>query len=300
MSPKVSVIINTRNSIRFFRQAINSVWRESFEDFEVIVWDHASNDGLADYIATLEDARLRFFVDHQSQSLQEVRRRAIEVSTGDYVAFLDADDTWLETKLEAQIQSFEQTSVACACSSYWLDAQGLTRSASRSVFRSYSQPYVSRSEVIANYRVGFSTLMLDGAIARELMPRYQGRYRFVEDLDLVQLMLQEGVLASEWRPLGTYRLHENNASRDIEALLTERDQWLETVQEPTQDGALAKAFSRFRDETASLRARRAFGSGQYRGAFQSLTAIRSQRTRIECVGLVALAALGVSRARLDF
>lgn len=105
--PKVSVIIPTYNRATFLQAAVESVLRQTFQDFEVIVVDDASRDRTAEVIESFTDARIRY-IRHDINKGQGVTRNAgIKHASGEYIALLDDDDEWLPEKLEKQVRLLE-------------------------------------------------------------------------------------------------------------------------------------------------------------------------------------------------
>lgn len=101
--PLVSIIVNVRNGSRSLREALDSALAQSFQDWEMIVWDDCSSDDSANIIAQYRDQRIRYFLSPEDTPLGRARQYAIRQATGDWVAFLDQDDIWLPSKLERQM-----------------------------------------------------------------------------------------------------------------------------------------------------------------------------------------------------
>ncbi len=101
--PFVSVIMNVRNGASTLREALDSVLRQSFRDWELIVWDDRSTDQSAQIIAEYKDPRIRYFLSQEDTPLGKARSDAIRQATGTWLAFLDQDDIWLPRKLEKQM-----------------------------------------------------------------------------------------------------------------------------------------------------------------------------------------------------
>jgi glycosyltransferase involved in cell wall biosynthesis len=106
--PKVSVIIPTHNRAGLLRQAIASVLRQSFHDFEIIVVDDASTDETRAAIASQADVRIRYFRHDKNRGGSASRNAGIAHATGEYIAFLDDDDCWLPEKLAAQVRLLDR------------------------------------------------------------------------------------------------------------------------------------------------------------------------------------------------
>ena len=99
--PRVSVVIPTYNSARYLGAAIDSVFAQTFHDFEVVVVD----DGSTDDTESMMSRRFQSvpYVRQPNLGVAKARNTGIEQTSGRYVAFLDADDTWLPAKLERQM-----------------------------------------------------------------------------------------------------------------------------------------------------------------------------------------------------
>ena len=102
-SPTVSVIIPAYNAAAFIGETLDSVYAQTFTDFETIV----VNDGSPD-TEELELALKRFppslrYLKQENSGAAAARNRGIRAATGEFVAFLDADDTWLPSFLEKQV-----------------------------------------------------------------------------------------------------------------------------------------------------------------------------------------------------
>src|ERR1035438_9559466 len=107
--PSVSIIINVRNGASTLREALESVLRQTFDDWELIVWDDCSTDESAQIVAELKDHRIRYFLSPQETSLGKARSDAIRHATGAWLAFLDQDDIWLPHKLKKQMALADDT-----------------------------------------------------------------------------------------------------------------------------------------------------------------------------------------------
>ena len=101
--PRVSVIMNVRNGASFLREALDSVMAQTFQDWELIVWDDRSTDDSAKIVAEYHDPRIRYFLSPEDTPLGEARNSAIRQATGEWLAFLDQDDIWLPRKLQLQM-----------------------------------------------------------------------------------------------------------------------------------------------------------------------------------------------------
>jgi glycosyltransferase involved in cell wall biosynthesis len=103
-TPRVSVVIPCYNGERFVSEAIESVLRQTWGDFELIVVDDGSADASVDIIKRyLVDNRVRLIQHDSNHGIAAARNTGIRNATGKYIGFLDQDDLWRENKLAAQL-----------------------------------------------------------------------------------------------------------------------------------------------------------------------------------------------------
>lgn len=100
-TPVVSVVVTTYNQCRYIRETLDSVFRQSYQDYEVIVVDDGSTDDTPSTIEKLQD-RVRYVRQH-NQGPAGSRNTGVRLARGELVAFLDGDDLWEPPKLEAQV-----------------------------------------------------------------------------------------------------------------------------------------------------------------------------------------------------
>ena len=105
-TPVVSVVIPTYNCGRYIEEAVNSVLSQTYRSLEIIVVDDGSTDDTAGRLEKYTD-RIRF-VSQKNSGPSRARNVGMELSTGEYIAFLDADDRWLPEKLERQLACFQE------------------------------------------------------------------------------------------------------------------------------------------------------------------------------------------------
>ena len=100
----VSVVMATHNGSRFIREAIDSVLRQTYRNFEFIVIDDASTDNVADIVTSFEDQRIRPVYNEARLGLTKSLNRAIKLCRGEYMARIDDDDVWADNdKLGRQV-----------------------------------------------------------------------------------------------------------------------------------------------------------------------------------------------------
>ncbi len=104
----VSIVTPTFNCAPLLQRAIDSVLKQTHQDWELLVVDNHSNDGTEELVRGYRDARIRYFKIQNNGVIAASRNLAISQAKGEWLAFLDADDWWTPDKLEVSIRSLRQ------------------------------------------------------------------------------------------------------------------------------------------------------------------------------------------------
>jgi len=108
MNSLVSVIIPTYNAYKYIGDALDSVLKQTYDNYEIIIIDDGSTDNTDKIIQTyLPNDKIHYIKIKHSGLAAVARNQGIKVSRGSYIAFLDADDTWSPNKLKEQIELFD-------------------------------------------------------------------------------------------------------------------------------------------------------------------------------------------------
>ena len=118
MSPHVSVIVPIFNSAKTIKRALDSVVAQSYSNLEVIVVDDGSSDQSANLVEQIGIKDVKVIKHSQNRGAAAARNSGIKVARGNWIAFLDSDDTWKPEKLRRQIETLEASGasrrLACA------------------------------------------------------------------------------------------------------------------------------------------------------------------------------------------
>jgi glycosyltransferase involved in cell wall biosynthesis len=103
----VSVIIPCYNRAHIVRETIDSVLAQTYRNLEALVIDDGSTDDTREVVSSYPDPRIRYF-HRENGGLSAARNSGLNNARGEFVAFLDSDDTWHPWKLAAQIEIFRR------------------------------------------------------------------------------------------------------------------------------------------------------------------------------------------------
>lgn len=115
---KFSIVIPLYNKQNCIRETLNSVFNQSYTDFEVLVVDDASTDGSLEVVREFSDKRLRI-IEKPNSGVSATRNAGIAAAANEWIAFLDADDIWTSFHLETLVKLHNQHPKAeVLCSNY--------------------------------------------------------------------------------------------------------------------------------------------------------------------------------------
>lgn len=104
--PKVTVVIPAYNAMVYLPETLDSVLRQTFTDFEVIIINNGGTDHIVDWASTITDPRVKL-ISQENKGVAGARNTGILNAQGEYIALLDADDLWEPTKLEKQVKCLD-------------------------------------------------------------------------------------------------------------------------------------------------------------------------------------------------
>lgn len=217
--PLVSVIIPNYNYARFLPQAVDSVLQQTYSRVEVIVVDDGSRDDSESVSAAYGD-RIRWF-RQENRGVSAARNRGASAAGGEYLAFLDADDYWLPTKLERQLELYRRdTELGLThCGVEEFDNQG--RLSARRL--EGMEGWVARELLLFERAVilgGGSGLMMPRALFEEV-GGFDERLSTSADWELFYRLASRRRVGFVAEPLVRYRIHGANMHGNLAAM--ERD-----------------------------------------------------------------------------
>jgi teichuronic acid biosynthesis glycosyltransferase TuaG len=105
MQPLVSIVMPAYNAELMIGPAIDSVLRQDYPDWELLVVDDGSNDGTVAVIKSFGDPRIRLFQQAVNGGIGKARNRGLDAATGEMLCTLDADDLMPRTSLSSRVKA---------------------------------------------------------------------------------------------------------------------------------------------------------------------------------------------------
>ncbi len=127
--PKVTVLMAAYNEEKYIREAIDSILKQTFQDFELIIIDDASTDATRDMVESCSDPRIHLIKNDKNIGPALSRNRGLERSTGKYIAIMDGDDISLPNRLGKQVRFLDShPEIAIVGTAYYeMDGKGNIR-----------------------------------------------------------------------------------------------------------------------------------------------------------------------------
>ena len=214
-TPAVSVIIPAYNAARYIGETLDSVFAQTFTDYEVIVVNDGSPDTeqLEAVLAPYAD-RIRY-VEQENRGLSGARNTAIRHARGEFVALLDSDDKWLPEYLAVQVAAMRRDPT---CDVYYPDA--IIFGDSIPAGRRFTDSFPSSGEVtFERLLTQECNVMVCAIIRRETLLRvgmFDESLRSSEDFDLwLRIVKSGGRICYHEQPLAYYRRHGANLSGNV-------------------------------------------------------------------------------------
>lgn len=204
----ISVITPAYNAARFIGETIESVQKQTYPHWEMVIVDDCSTDETVRIVEEYmeKDPRIKLHVLEENSGSAIARNTAMELAKGRYIAFLDSDDRWLPEKLEKQLKFMEEKDIAFSFTTYVRMLEDGTQTEALS----NTPEYVDYDDLMKRCVIGCLTVMLDrDKVGHEKMVNIRTRQDYVYWLTITK----KGFLAYGLpEVLAEYRLVDNSIS----------------------------------------------------------------------------------------
>ena len=204
----VSVIMNAHNAEQYLHQAIDSVLAQSYEKWEIILWDNNSTDTTGNIVRSYSDARIKYYYSDQFMPLGQARNFAIQKAKGEFIAFLDCDDIWYPKKLEKQLPLFADTEVGLVYS----DSIFFNQDDQESRAYSKHKPYRGNCfrELLTDYILSMETVIVRKTTLESMDHWFDERFNAIEEYELFVRIGEQWKIDYIFQPLSKWRVHSES------------------------------------------------------------------------------------------
>jgi glycosyltransferase involved in cell wall biosynthesis len=246
--PLVTVLMSVFNDVRFLPESVESILGQTFGDFQFIIIDDGSSDGSWDYLASLNDPRLRLIRNPRNVGLTASLNVGLALSTGRYIARMDADDISEPDRLQKQFAFLEShPEIGIVGSSRMLIDEV---SAVLSIANAVQGDLEIRWKCLLGNPFAHPAVMLRREVLAHHHLRYDESFRTAQDYEFWTRLLQHTHGENLPEPLIRYRLRDGISRRSKAEQLANHDRIVALANQ-----RLLPAFPLNRAEIRELRGR---------------------------------------------
>ncbi len=209
-NPRVSAVITAYNSEAYIAEAIQSVLKQTCPVDEILVVDDGSNDHTGQIVAQFENSGVRYLYQNNS-GVSIARNLGIQTTTGDFIAFLDADDIWLEEKNRLQTDYLASHPQVALVSGFAWRSNALKgdRWLTGKIQKNMK---TMRREILVHNVIGNPSMAMARRSALYEAGLFDSNIRLCEEFDLWNRLAARFEISVLPEPVVIYRVHPENLS----------------------------------------------------------------------------------------
>lgn len=225
----VSIIMPVYNGEKYIKEAIESIINQTYSNWELLIVDDGSTDNTASIIKEFNDSRIKYMYQ-KNQGPSAARNKGLDLAEGNYIAFIDADDMYVNEKLEKQVAYLEENSDV-----------DIVYNDIKVIDESTEEHYLLKSE--GGYSNGNDFLAM--LLFRQIIPaphtilcrrrcfengvRYNSYYLHAEDYDLTLRLAKSNKFGHLSGTLYICRRHEKNLTNNHQKQLQSEIQIIKSI-----------------------------------------------------------------------
>ena len=222
MNKKISIIVNCYNGEKFLKRAIDSIFAQNYDNWEIIFWDNCSTDNSVSTMRSYNDERIKVYQAKNKTLLYEARNLALQKCEGDYVCFLDCDDWYSPDKLQSQIYVCKNENTKICYSNYWF--VNSSKKLKKILYTKKLPSGYIHNKIVNNYCIGILTVMIEKDLINNYL--FNSEYHIIGDFDLLIRLSKNEKISSIQTPLAYYSWHgENESSKKSLLRIKELERW---------------------------------------------------------------------------
>lgn len=208
MKPKVSVLMPVYNAAPHLREAMDSIFGQTFADFEFLIINDGSTDTSEEIIQSYQDPRIVYKKNDKNRGLVDTLNRGIDLAQGEYIARMDADDISLPERFARQVAFMDTHPDLGACGTTYQFFGDSNQIEVRPA--DYKRAFTLLASTPS---LGHPTSMIRKQVLDTHAIRYESTYGYAADYALWVRISQVSRLCSLPEPLLRYRWHSSNMSQ---------------------------------------------------------------------------------------
>jgi len=215
---KVSIIVPMYNAEKFIGKTIESVLAQTYQNWEMLIMNDVSTDNSLAIVSVYakKDERIKIVNTEKNVGVVKGRNFLIDLASGKYIAFLDADDYWHNEKLEKQIKFMKEKNASISCTEYTRVKENEEK-----INDVIIKEEISYNDMLKNNYLGCLTVIYD---ANKIGKRYFKELEKNEDYVLwLEIVKDVDIIYGLKENLAYYRVLDN--SRSSNKVKTAKVRW---------------------------------------------------------------------------
>ncbi|SFL68888.1 glycosyltransferase family 2 protein [Pelosinus propionicus] len=207
--PIVTVLMPVYNGSRYLREAMDSITRQTFYDFEFLIINDGSADHSKDIITSYKDGRIRLIENEKNIGISASLNKGIAFARGRYIARMDGDDISMPERLYKQVLFMESHPQIGVCGSWvktigeWYQGQ---------LWELSTEPEQIKCQLLFTTSLSHPSVLIRREVLKNTGLSYNGRYKYAQDYKLWMELAKTTLLANIPEALVQYRFNDNQVS----------------------------------------------------------------------------------------
>ena len=204
MSSLISVILPVYNREAFVAEAVQSILRQTYRNFELIIIDDGSSDSSLEVVRNINDSRIKILKNDKNLGVSASRNRGIQEAKGEFIAFMDSDDISAPERFWKQLKLLKNKPEIDICGSW---VQFLN---SDKIIRHQEKHEEIFTQLLLNCSLSLGAVMYKKKNSQDL--RLNEQLQYGEDYELWSREGWERKMYNIQEPLLFYRVHQDQIS----------------------------------------------------------------------------------------
>ena len=207
-NPVISVLLPVYNCSEYINESVQSILKQTFSDFEILIIDDCSTDGTYEILQTFTDPRIKLFSKSINSGYTNSLNMAIKIAKGEYIARMDGDDICLPERFEKQIDFLKKNNDYILCGSWFrIFGKGNVR-----IVKNPGTDEEIKLALLDYCSIAHPTVMIRKSVFQKNNIYYDIEMEPAEDFDLWVRLSQFGKFANLPEVYLNYREHEKQIS----------------------------------------------------------------------------------------
>jgi glycosyltransferase involved in cell wall biosynthesis len=216
LTPTITILLPVHNGLPFIKETINSVFSQTFKNWELLISDNASTDGTREYLLEIKDERIRIFTHNKNIGLARNWDFLLQLVNTKYLCVIGADDIFLPNHLEKKIALLESCSELALVHGnvITIDEESLPLNRAFVDFDQIETHHMSAVRLLELNFVNITSVVFSTEALRAFDLRFEVRYQLMIDWAiLLKFSILGGLMIFDYEPTVQYRVHNKSTTK---------------------------------------------------------------------------------------